>query len=342
MSKLSNKFFIKLKEICEKVSMKPEDVLLIMSSESGLNPAAGNHIASGLIAATTQTLSAAGFTGSHKEFAKLQDFEQLNYVEKILEGQKKMNGGKPFSSAAQYYCSNFLPSLLSRKDIQAGDSNAILVDKNAVTSHIPGQSAKYERLVYQQNPGLDEDKDGKITFGDLERILDHKKKSKLYQDALKAYYMATNSNVSDNESIKSDNKDASKEIGALMNQILTDFPKSATKIIINHNDSHCAVEFSKIASLALYEEFNLASSIHSDRLHCTELSFNKALKPTQKQAVALLLETIEKHFNKTLKKSGFTSVSFKISTGSPYASELTEHSIDSMGRLFALKVLGSL
>jgi len=340
MSNLSNQFFIKLKEICNSIGMKPEDVLLIMSSESGLNPSAGNSIASGLIAATTQTLNAAGFKGSHKDFAQLPDFKQLDYIQNVLKSQIAMNGGRPFPSAAHYYCANFLPAVLSRKDIQNGDSSAILAEKNPTASYIPGQSVRFSKIVYDQNPGLDQDKDGKITFGDLQRILESKKKGKLYQDALSAFYKANNSQSNSEQLIKSDIKEPSNNAGDIMKKILETFPKQATKIVVLNPDKHCALEFCKVASMALFEELNLSSSIYSDDHHNHQIVIEKKLNDYQKESVAMVLESVSESFNKLIQKTSFKKLAFVLNEKCPIGFEIKENQLNSITRQFSFKLLG--
>lgn len=355
MSNLSTIFFKKLKDMSIRLGMKAEDILLIMSMESGLNSSAGNWMASGLIGATTATLKGAGFSGDHKDFAKIDAADQLDYIEKIIKGQIGMNGGKPFKSAAHYYCCNFLPVALQRADIQAGDPDAIIAQKDTVVSHNNPKivSPQFERKIYEQNPALDADKDGKITFGDLQTLLKKKSETKMYQDALKAYKLANSLSASDNkiEPIKSDNNVLKKQVdtnnfGDMMSKLIKDFSKAAedvksSKIIIHNSDHLCAIEFAKVASLGLYEEFGITSDIHSDKIHGTELVLTKQINSHQKIAIEHFMNLISKSFYRQTKRLGFEKNASKvIISGKILLPELSDLSVNAASRSFILKVAG--
>jgi len=183
---LDSDFYKKLIQVSQNVGMKPEDILKVMASESGLNPSSYNKDggASGLIQFMPSTMKSVGYSGDPKKFKDLQAAEQLDYVEKFIKNQMKINGG-PFKSAEQYYVGNFLPAALKIPGIKNNDLSTIIVAENPTSPHIPGVSIANEAMYYKHNKGLDVDKDGAITLGDLKKKLDQKEKDSAYIKALK-------------------------------------------------------------------------------------------------------------------------------------------------------------
>ena len=107
---LDQNFWEKLTKISESVGLKPEDLLAVMSFESGLSPAAHNRNgdASGLIQFMPDTLKGLGYKGDHNSFRQLDATDQLDYVDKYVHNQAAFSGGS-FKSAAQYYVANLWP-----------------------------------------------------------------------------------------------------------------------------------------------------------------------------------------------------------------------------------------
>ena len=108
MANLGTGFYQKLVQIGQRTGLKPEDLLLVMCMESGLSPTARNPEgnASGLVQFMPFVLKNLGFKGTDADFRKLNGEAQLDYVEKLVQGMTKYNGG-PFKSATQYYVGNF-------------------------------------------------------------------------------------------------------------------------------------------------------------------------------------------------------------------------------------------
>jgi hypothetical protein len=173
MADLGPKFYQKLLEISNNLGMQPEHLLNIMAMESGFNPSVGKgNSAVGLVQILPKYLSKLGFNGSADDFRRTPPEDQLIYIERLIRGNiNAFNGGRPFRSLTQYYISNFLPACLKRADIQSEDPNAILASKYPDKPHIPNSSIDFEKQVYNGNAGLDVNKDGHITFGDLTQKL---------------------------------------------------------------------------------------------------------------------------------------------------------------------------
>lgn len=169
-------FYNKLLQVCRNLSMKPEDLLAVMFYESGLNPKAHNKNgnASGLIQFMPTTLKGLNYKGTHSDFRELDAEAQLDYVQKYIASQMKFNGG-PFTSATDYYVANFFPVALQLPGVKAKDPNTAIVEKNPKYkkyAHIaPKLTLAEEIAAYNANPSLDVDKDGVISYGDLQRVM---------------------------------------------------------------------------------------------------------------------------------------------------------------------------
>lgn len=182
---LGTQFWDKLKEICSAVGMKPEDLIAVMSYESGLDPAAHNKNgnASGLIQFMPDTLHGLGYKGTDSDFRTLDAINQLDYVSKYITNQTANNGG-PFKSAAQYYVGNLWPVALKLQGVRDQDPDTVILYKDPPFKRWAGVSIDQERAGYKGNAGLDVDHDGKITFGDLQRVMNGIKNSHSYMAAV--------------------------------------------------------------------------------------------------------------------------------------------------------------
>jgi len=175
-NQLGHDFYQELVNMSQRVGMKPEDILAVMYSESGLKPeifAAGTGGAVGLVQMVPSTLNSLGFGDSSdnkqtlKDFSMLSATEQLKWVEKLINQQQSMAGTK-LDSAAKYRIANFLPASFSMvPGIKDGIRDAVLVYE-----HIPpGAGRRYgrdENSWYNANKGFDKNKKGYITYGDVE------------------------------------------------------------------------------------------------------------------------------------------------------------------------------
>jgi hypothetical protein len=291
---LGSNFYKKLVEVASSVGMRPEDILNVMAMESSLDPSARNPAggAVGLIQIMPKYLSGLGFHGTPQDFAKSPPEEQLKYVEKLIKENMKLNGGRPFGDATQYYVSNWLPAALKIPGVQQRNSNTIIASKNPTEPHIPNVSIGQEQKYYEANKGLDSDHDGNITYGDLARKLANARQSGAYQKALAnlqthtEYKPQAQKNLPDSNvpASKTPNSDtASGGIMSTLQNIMDKFlhlifaaekqnkklyknmlPMQNIVIEVAAKDYNNSIEFSRILCSALNEELSADTWTHTN------------------------------------------------------------------------------
>lgn len=147
-AKLGAGFCEKLEQIAKKINCDPTDLLGMMNSESGVNPAAvnSNGGATGLIQFMPDTAASLGT--STAALRGMSGVEQLDYVEKFFEANMKMAGipsGQRLE-AGTLYALVFLPALANHEVLTyQGDGHT----------------------WYANNSGLDTDRNGDISISDL-------------------------------------------------------------------------------------------------------------------------------------------------------------------------------
>jgi hypothetical protein len=148
---VSDEFLRRVRVVAGHIGAKPEDLLRVMASESGLRSNALNASggATGLIQFMPSTARALGTTTEALRAMTPED--QLDYVEKYF---KANNGGRALDSVGALYTATFWPSGVGKK-----------ADDAIVSRDSPDATA---RTGYTQNAALDVDGDGKITKKDLE------------------------------------------------------------------------------------------------------------------------------------------------------------------------------
>lgn len=164
-SNLSNEFFVKLNAMCQRLGINPKDMLTTMQLESGLNPHAINPKFPERGLTQIYNLKGVGWNGTKDEFAALSAEDQLPYIERYFEQNLKY---KP-KSATQFYIVNLLPAYANSPGVINEDPNTVLIDK-------ANDNNPKTRNFYSANRWLDTDNDGKITYGDLEKIINRKQK----------------------------------------------------------------------------------------------------------------------------------------------------------------------
>jgi hypothetical protein len=292
MPNLGPGFYKKLLEVASNVGMKPEDILNVMALESGLDPSAGTG-AVGLVQFLPTYLKDYGYTGTGQDFKNESGETQLIYVERLIKSLMKLTGGKPFKSAVEYYVGNFIPAALKIPGVQQQNPDTIICSRDPKEPHIPGVKINTERLYYRSNAGLDFDKDGNITYGDLKNKLNQVTKGKIFQNAIRDMKKQTGYDASKNkpnelnQSIRSymtENKpitepknDLISNITNLINNFLQQLhasekqnnklykkflPKQNMLIQVKARDSIDAIEFSRVLCTALDEELQAQSFIH--------------------------------------------------------------------------------
>ena len=149
-SDLSDKFFVELRRIAEKLGASALDMAAVMMSESGVSAKAHNPNggASGLIQFMPKTLLGLGWTKGPEAFRKLNAIDQLPFVEAYY-----LSYVGYLDSVAGLYVATFLPALIKH----ASKKNYVLTAKG-------GQLG----WAYGPNAVFDSNKDLQITVQELE------------------------------------------------------------------------------------------------------------------------------------------------------------------------------
>jgi hypothetical protein len=150
-------FLAEVKRVAQKFKIKEGDLLGLMASESGLDPAADNGAYVGLIQFSADSAKLVGTTQA--ALKKMTRAQQMKYVEKYLDWWGLPEG----ADAGQIYSVVFAPALAS------GDPNRVLYRK--------GEAA------YRDNRWLDKNQDGTITVSELGGRIESKKKEFGISDA---------------------------------------------------------------------------------------------------------------------------------------------------------------
>lgn len=143
----------KLEKIARDLGVNKDDLIAIFKQESGMDHTIVNKQsgATGLIQFMPATAASLGTTTD--ELRKMSAVEQLDYVYMYF----KMVGVKPGMKLGDLYMAVFMPKYVGAPD-----------DTVLGKSGASGFSGK----VYDQNRGLDRDKDGKITVADVKQSVE--------------------------------------------------------------------------------------------------------------------------------------------------------------------------
>lgn len=157
IGRVSPGFIDALIAMAGRLRMDPNAIAAVMSRESGFQAAIQNphSHATGLIQFMPSTARSLGTTVD--ALREMSDIEQLPYVEKFLApyaGRLKSRG--------DYYMAVFMPAFIGRSldtvlQMKLGDR---------MVPFVAGEKP------YEQNKGLDLDKDGKITVGDVHEAIE--------------------------------------------------------------------------------------------------------------------------------------------------------------------------
>lgn len=331
MGNLGPNFYSKLIQISSDLGMKPEDLLAIMVSESGLDPSSKSDKfkGSGLIGFMSGTLNNIGFKGDYNDFAQLSGQDQLDYVKKVVQGDMRINGG-PFTSAAQYYVANLFPVALNLPGVKSGDPNTKILELNPQTSE-EGYSQKYldigshikgtfESLAYKSNPLFDKEKKGFITFGDLMRQVEINKQNPIYQNAIQNLKAAQNNTITDNSinnqsnnqynNISFDNldnilEDYLQQVNSSYNKLYKHLPLHYGVIKISSIHPENSIEFARVLSSVIETELNAKSFTHLDEKNIElEFSINGPEKESYGAINQITQATVQVFKKATLKIGG--------------------------------------
>ena len=147
-------FLNKVVSISNQLGINPNWLMFVMYWESGLNPAIRNKYsgATGLIQFMPATATALGTSVS--ALVNMSNVEQLDYVYKYY---------RPYAghmnNLYDVYLVTFFPAALGKAD------NWVLQT-----------SSLSPRIIAEQNPAIDVNKDKQITVGEFKRYVDLKKK----------------------------------------------------------------------------------------------------------------------------------------------------------------------
>lgn len=250
------RFFNRLIEVSNNVGLNPEDLLVVMALESGINPSVHNNNYGGLVQMSNDTLNGLGYSGNVKDFSNEPAFKQLDYIEKHILRLANLIGGK-FNSATQYYIGNLLPVGLKLKGVKDQDPNTIIVAQNPTQPHLPNVSIANEKIYYNSNKGLDLDKDGAITYKDIDNFLNKKRNEIHYKNAISQLPKQKENNTSSDyllnqldsflKSVASDNKSIN----------VNNF-----SILVIGEDLSTSIEFARVLAIGLREELNAKTTTH--------------------------------------------------------------------------------
>jgi hypothetical protein len=299
MANLGTNFYPKLVQISSELGMKPEDIIAVMTSESGLDPSAheAKYNGGGLIGFMPATLKGIKYNGSPEDFRKLSGEEQLDWVKKVIQGFMSMNGG-PFTSAAQYYVANFFPAALKLPGIRSGNASTAFLEANPEVIEKNGVryskkyydvgikvSAENESRAYRVNTLFHGSTPNAITLGDMMKQVEKNKRNPIYIKALMAMknstgYEAGSKLPSPQKNIEpKQNMPSVKNIDQTLNSFLQmvnasdrsfkkiykkSLPSNNILIQLDSDDYINNIEFARILSMALDIELFSDNSIHKN------------------------------------------------------------------------------
>lgn len=329
------------------LGMNPRDLLLVMFLESGVDPSAKNPNggATGLIQFMPDTLKGMGLSSQEVAgFGKKSATEQLDYVKQYVQNHRALIGGRPFTSATQYYVANFYPLALQKWHGSDPIRNANVVVVNSRSKD------PRERAAYNANRVLDTNNDGIITVRDITTILMRMEKSPKFQNVLKQFNaVAGNGVVTERKMRRKMAPENSQTSGGSMiatflnglghlldnlsfatfdnkciNKYGSDYPQNKYLVSIDtDNDFSSKLEFARILSLALKEEIDSDSEIHTDgedvELQCTVSAEQERGLEVVKELCATLSDTFE---YATKKIGGVKTYTFVQANKEPYYQKL--------------------
>jgi len=288
--------------------------------------------------------SSAGFKGTPDEFGQLEGVKQLDYIKTMLKGQIKY-AGKPFDNPIDYYIGNFFLAALKLPDIVAKNPNGIIVEKDPKINRYKHVSLKEQISAYNSNPGLDADKDGKITYKDMGEFLKKSLNSKIYQEALEEL-----------KKVKPDAKapvltegtkfkeitpapDSPGVLDSIYDWLVSLFKKFAEPVCFNikTSDYSVGIEYGRILGLALEEELNCKSCIYTKD---NQIELVVEGSGIDKQNILKVSNDVRKQFRNNTKKLNY-DLKCEVRLKNSDLPELTFNKAASQYRMFQLKINGT-
>lgn len=141
-------FEVKVRKVAAMLKVQPEWLMAVMYSESRFNAQAENFRGSGAVGLIQFMPATAREMGtSTAALSRMTHEEQLDWVYAYMEGYRKKYGD--YKSLCDFYLAILYPKA------RTGDQCYTLYESPS--------------KAYKQNSGLDEDKDGRVTVGDIDR-----------------------------------------------------------------------------------------------------------------------------------------------------------------------------
>ncbi len=138
----------KVRNVSERLAVPPEWLMAVMYSESRFNAAAENFRGSGAVGLIQFMPATAKDMGiSTKKLGKMTHEQQLEWVYRYMNMYRQKYGD--YQSLADFYLAILYPKARNKEACYVLYAN-------------PSKS-------YKQNIGLDEDKDGRVTVGDIDQ-----------------------------------------------------------------------------------------------------------------------------------------------------------------------------
>ena len=143
----------KVREVADKLSIPPDWLMAVMHAESRFDASISNRQgsgATGLIQWMPKTIAEYDITID--QLRNLNHVEQLDFAYRYLDDQRKRHGN--YQSLTNLYLAILYPNALGKEYCHTLYAN-------------PSQA-------YKMNKGLDGDRDGRVTIGDIDRLLKRK------------------------------------------------------------------------------------------------------------------------------------------------------------------------
>jgi len=258
------RFYKRLVEVSQSVGLTPEDILVVMALESGINASIHNNNYGGLTQMSNKTLKGLGYDGDVSDFSKEPAFKQLDVIEKQIKRLLNIIGGK-FDSATQYYIGNLLPVALKLQGVRDMDPKTIIVSENPTEPHLPNVTINKEKIYYLSNKGLDLDGDGSITYKDIDNFLEKKRGESHYENAIAQLSNVNNTQVTNNnQNVDSKESGILNQINVFLDKMLAqaEIKNKNLTISVIGNDINSSIEFARVLAMSLREEFGIKTTSH--------------------------------------------------------------------------------
>ena len=327
--KLDDNFFVGLKNMCGRLGCDPRDMLALMHLEAGLDPniTRPHHGARGLNQMIPSVLKgkAIGWQGTIDEYGNLSAAQQLPWIEKYFRSIMNTYKTGPLNSLTLLYLANFWPASLKNPAIQEHNPNAIVLSKD-----------KYPR-EYEENKGLDVNKDGVITYNDIDKIISSHQRSVANSDVYARMDKATGT-----QNFGAPEEKSNDTFLARVEKMLDGFLSSASTnhnftIFVRSDDFPSKLEYASILKSAIEEELQSKANVHTDGSDVEVVCTINADEEKAADALKQLCFAISDVFEYATKKIGGVKTQTIVVQGQPCYQELDINLSDINHRKFLMK-----